>query len=254
MSPQRDRITLETPDNITLQFPLATFGQRAVAYIVDTIIYALIITVLIFISIWLLSNSSVISFLAKLKISTKDVGIILISIIGFLFVTDAYFVLQEFYNKGQTIGKKLMKIRVLRLDGRHITLREALIRGLSRIIIDTFPGSFMVGFVSYFCTANQQRVGDLIADTVVVNEEFHSKIKPHAFLDEIEAKPLVKTSDRDIAIRNLLTIYLLKARKMSLAHRNEYSRLILDKIGLDKRENLTDNENQIYNYLKENYV
>ena len=171
-----------------------------------------------------------------------------------MIATDAYFALQEFFNKGQTIGKRLLKIRVMRIDGRHITIREALIRGLARIFIDNFPGSFMVGFVSYFSTTYQQRLGDLMAGTVVVSEQYYKSSRPTILADNIEIKVSTDNSDYIKAVKQLLTMYLLKAQKLDVHDRYEYSNQILDKLGIDKSANLVDNENLIYKYLKDTNI
>lgn len=74
---------------------------------------------------------------------------------------------------GQTPGKRLLKLRVIREDGRPITLWEAIARNLLRIF-DAAPGFFLpvysVGLIVIFLNNRDQRVGDLFAGTVVVRE------------------------------------------------------------------------------------
>ena len=74
---------------------------------------------------------------------------------------------------GQTPGKRLLKLRVIREDGRPITLWEAIARNLLRIF-DAVPGFvfpvYSVGLISIFMSRRDQRIGDLFAGTVVIRE------------------------------------------------------------------------------------
>jgi hypothetical protein len=71
---------------------------------------------------------------------------------------------------GQTPGKRWLRLRVIREDGRPISFWEAAARNFVRIF-DMFPSSlYSVGLVSIFISSRDQRVGDLVAGTVVVRE------------------------------------------------------------------------------------
>jgi hypothetical protein len=82
-------------------------------------------------------------------------------------------VIFEWLWNGQTPGKRIMKLRVIREDGRPITLWEAVSRNLLRII-DAAPGFvipiYSVGLVSVFLSSRDQRLGDLFTGTVVIRE------------------------------------------------------------------------------------
>jgi uncharacterized RDD family membrane protein YckC len=71
---------------------------------------------------------------------------------------------------GQTFGKRLMNIVVVTTDGGDVGYVEATLRHLLRIV-DNFPFFYIVGFVAIFLTERNQRVGDLVAGTVVVRTE-----------------------------------------------------------------------------------
>jgi uncharacterized RDD family membrane protein YckC len=78
-----------------------------------------------------------------------------------------YFVYME-GTYGQTIGKRLMGIVVVREDGSPLDMRAAAIRNVARIV-DAFPTLYIVGFAAmYLVGEDRQRVGDLVADTMVV--------------------------------------------------------------------------------------
>jgi uncharacterized RDD family membrane protein YckC len=80
-----------------------------------------------------------------------------------------YFALFEAYWRGQTPGKRIMKLRVIKDSGRQITLFEALARNLLRFV-DFLPQLYLVGVITMLCNRKNKRLGDLAAGTLVVHE------------------------------------------------------------------------------------
>ncbi len=80
-----------------------------------------------------------------------------------------YFALFEAFWHGQTPGKHVMKLRVIKDSGRQITLFEALARNLLRFI-DYLPGMYLAGVITMLCNRKNKRLGDLAAGTLVVHE------------------------------------------------------------------------------------
>ncbi|OGG17029.1 hypothetical protein A3D77_03650 [Candidatus Gottesmanbacteria bacterium RIFCSPHIGHO2_02_FULL_39_11] len=68
---------------------------------------------------------------------------------------------------GQTVGKKILGIKVMMVDGRPCTITGALIRNFGRIL-DVILGSYILGIICIILTKRKQRIGDLLAHTVVV--------------------------------------------------------------------------------------
>ena len=85
----------------------------------------------------------------------------------------SYFIFFEWLWDGQTPGKRLIKLRVIRDDGRPITLWEAIARNLLRVF-DAAPGFvipvYSIGLIVIFLSGRDQRVGDIFAGTVVIRE------------------------------------------------------------------------------------
>jgi uncharacterized RDD family membrane protein YckC len=81
----------------------------------------------------------------------------------------AYFVLTETWMKGQTLGKRLLGIRVISEHGGHPGLAAVILRNLM-LIADFFPFGFLFGMVSIFLNRREMRLGDLAAGTMVVME------------------------------------------------------------------------------------
>jgi hypothetical protein len=80
-----------------------------------------------------------------------------------------YFTLFEAYWHGQTPGKRIMRIRVIQQTGRPVSLLESMGRNLLRFV-DWFPGLYVIGVISMFVTRRQQRLGDLVAGTLVIHD------------------------------------------------------------------------------------
>jgi uncharacterized RDD family membrane protein YckC len=160
-----ETLVIETPERVPLHFALASIGNRFIACAIDhTIqIVGLITIVIIFLII-----SDAADLGARLNSAPKWV-IALLVIIQFI-VINGYFAIFEWLWSGQTPGKRWLKLRVIREDGRPISFFEAMIRNLIRVIDFMVPPFYSVGLVSVFSSARDQRVGDLVAGTVVVRE------------------------------------------------------------------------------------
>ena len=82
-----------------------------------------------------------------------------------------YFILFEAIWSGQTPGKRLMKLRVIREDGRPVRFFEVFVRNLLRVFVDFMPlPSYAIGVVSIVFSSQSKRIGDVVAGTVVIKE------------------------------------------------------------------------------------
>jgi hypothetical protein len=80
-----------------------------------------------------------------------------------------YFALFEAFWHGQTPGKRVMKLRVIKDSGRQITFFESLARNLLRFV-DYLPGFYLTGVITMLCNRRNKRLGDFAAGTIVVHE------------------------------------------------------------------------------------
>jgi uncharacterized RDD family membrane protein YckC len=160
-----DTLIIETPERVPLHFALASIGNRFLACAIDHVLQILAI-VLMIIAFTLIANYS--SFGEQISNAPKWVKAVLI-IIVFLIIS-GYFAFFEWIWNGQTPGKRWLKLRVIREDGRPVTFWEAAVRNLLRTF-DMMPAPFYsIGLISVFISSSDQRVGDMIAGTVVVRE------------------------------------------------------------------------------------
>ncbi len=169
-----ETLIIETPERVPLAFALASIGNRFLAVAIDHFIQYFSI----FIIAWLLiSLSGIDIYGAESKASElfqempKWTMAILIVVVFLIFA--GYFIVFEWLWNGQTPGKRFLKLRVIREDGRPITFWEALARNLLRIF-DAVPGFvvpvYSVGLITIFVSRRDQRIGDIFAGTVVVRE------------------------------------------------------------------------------------
>lgn len=163
-------LIIETPERVQLAFALASIGNRFLAALIDHFIQFLLLIFVSSIASFILSGYGVNPLMGmseELPEAAKWVYAILL-IVSFLIFA-GYFVFFEWFWNGQTPGKRWLKLRVIREDGRPITFWEAMTRNLIRIF-DMVPGLYSIGLITVFLSNRDQRVGDMFAGTVVVRE------------------------------------------------------------------------------------
>jgi uncharacterized RDD family membrane protein YckC len=168
-----ETLIIETPERVPLAFALASIGNRFLAVLIDHFIQYMTILIVgwAFLS-WSGLGETDTAAADELFAQMSKWTIALMIIILFL-IFSGYFILFEWLWNGQTPGKRLMKLRVIREDGRPITLWEAISRNLLRIF-DAIPGFFIpvysLGLISIFLSSRDQRFGDMFSGTVVIRE------------------------------------------------------------------------------------
>ena len=156
-----EKLTIETPEQISLEFPLASAGSRFLALAIDTLLQIAGFAVLGLLALG--------ASLLQIDLQSVSWAFAVLLVLGFVLYYGYYALFEALWN-GQTPGKRAFHLRVITTAGRPITAFEALLRNLLRIV-DQFPGIYTVGLISIFVTERNQRLGDLAADTVVVHEQ-----------------------------------------------------------------------------------
>ena len=160
-----DTLVIETPERVPLHFALASIGNRFLACAVDHSIQAFTLGLIALASYVIADFSAV-----QNVIQSAPKWVYAVMIILLFLVLSGYFAFFEWLWSGQTPGKRWLKLRVIREDGRPITFWEASVRNLLRSL-DMMPAPFYsIGLISVFSTNRDQRVGDMVAGTVVVRE------------------------------------------------------------------------------------
>jgi uncharacterized RDD family membrane protein YckC len=160
--PAPEQLTIDTPEQIALEFPLASAGSRFLAIAIDTMIQlgGLLVLALIGFSAVVVREAGF-----RTLATWMAAGLVLLAFLVYY----GYFAAFEAMWGGQTPGKRAIGLRVIAVSGQPITTIDAILRNLLRIV-DQLPGIYAVGVLSIFFTSRNQRLGDLVAGTVVVHE------------------------------------------------------------------------------------
>lgn len=143
-----------TPENVHVEYEIAGFGSRFSAFFIDYFIQNMLATFLsIVFSSMMLFNGYITSYFQAMII-----------IIYFL-LSFGYFVFFEYKTNGQTPGKKIMKLRVIKKTGEPVGIKECLLRNVLRILDMLIIGGFFILF-----TKNYTRIGDIASNTIVIKE------------------------------------------------------------------------------------
>ncbi|HEY7676714.1 MAG TPA: RDD family protein [Candidatus Methylomirabilis sp.] len=167
-----DRMAVRTPEHVELQFPLAGAGNRFLAVLVDLLFQGLLLLG-IFVALGVVFWAARRLLGGATEAALQRAGLwILGGILLLLFLVQwGYFTLFEAMWAGQTPGKRMLKIRVVREDGRPIGFSEAAIRNLLRVVLDAQPfNMYAVAFVTGMLNPRFKRLGDYAAGTLVIRE------------------------------------------------------------------------------------
>jgi uncharacterized RDD family membrane protein YckC len=162
MDQSSDQLSIETPELVSIDMPLAGIGSRFIAVLVDTLLWLVCLLVLGLV-FWAVQPA--VEAFSQLS-SQWQVAIW--TFVVFL-LNWGYFTLFEAFWNGRTPGKRMAGIRVIQRSGRPIGFVESLARNLVRYV-DQIPFFYAVGVIVMFITRQHQRLGDLAAGTLVVRD------------------------------------------------------------------------------------
>jgi len=169
--PHPDQHTIETPEQMSLDLPMAGIGSRFLAIAVDTLIQ-IGIGLVALIVVGLLGVTGALS-----GIQQGSVWLVAGLVLVIFLLMYGYFAIFEIIWNGQTPGKRIAGIRVVKDSGRPLTAAETIGRNLFRIV-DNLPGFYAVGVLVALLNAKNKRIGDFIAGSIVVREASLSELKP----------------------------------------------------------------------------
>jgi uncharacterized RDD family membrane protein YckC len=157
-----NQVKVQTPESVELEFTLAGIGNRTLALLIDYTIWSAVL--LTFLIVWAIVSVQLSSYInsRNLELWVTAIGML----VGFTLYV-GYFVFFETLWRGQTIGKRYAKIRVIRDDGQPAGLSQAILRALLRPIDDVL----LLGVFCIILGKREKRLGDWAAGTIVVQNE-----------------------------------------------------------------------------------
>ncbi len=194
-------LNILTAQNVSIKFRPASVGDRIIATILDGVFAVLYATLVVMLAVSNLAGM-------RKNLLGEEEWIFVTVIILLLLPIVFYHLLSEYFLRGQSFGKKIMKLRVVKLDGTEPGIGEYLLRWLLRLVdFQLFSG--LVAVIAVVATENNQRVGDLAAGTTVIKEE---EFVPLEELRPVEVSPnhkvtfpqAEKLTDKDIRTLKLV--------------------------------------------------
>lgn len=159
-------LEIQTPEGVHFQIPIASPFSRCLALAIDLAVILAISMILYQVINLIASFGAAIPFLGSM---IADMGSGVMIVVQFA-VTTFYGMVLEWLWSGQTVGKRLFKLRVIDERGLGLSLKQVIIRNLFRML-DILPSTFyFIGSISCLVTKRCQRIGDIAAGTLVVRE------------------------------------------------------------------------------------
>jgi uncharacterized RDD family membrane protein YckC len=221
-----EEYTIDTPENVTFGYEVAGIGSRFIGALLDStllVVARVVVNLLLLLILDLLGTRPGAALSSGNGESVSWLGGLIIAAYALLNfgLLWGYFIVFELLWNGQTPGKRLAGIRVVRTDGNPAGLIEIVVRNLVRIV-DFLPAGYGIGLIAMFCNRQARRLGDFAAGTLVIKER-----KDIALATLGPAGPVVAPDPEDAARVDALLLQYPAIRRLSAA---DYD-LIQDALG-----------------------
>jgi uncharacterized RDD family membrane protein YckC len=228
MNSSADNLTIETPEQTSLDFPLAGVGSRFIAMVADTAIQ-LLAAFIIFL-IFLLADLTLPAIHWFSALSAQWTTALLI--LAIFVLNSAYFAFFEAIWNGQTPGKRFFQIRVIKDDGRPISAFDSIARNLLRIADELpVPPLYIAGVISILVSKQNRRLGDYVAGTVVIHEKTIQEARPFLEIKSQAGEPAYDTARITLDELHVIETFLNRRDSFEPALRTAMAAKISKRIG-----------------------
>ncbi|MDB4942570.1 MAG: hypothetical protein JWP97_2104 [Labilithrix sp.] len=220
-------VAIETPEHTVFAYRIAGPARRGVALLLDTLVcYGAVLLLALVVYLAFMTGRSLETLSSEAKAGQ---GLVLLALFA---VEWLYFFLFEGLT-GRSLGKRALGLRVVTTKGRPIGWRAAALRNLLRAA-DRLPLGYVVGFASMTMTSRFQRLGDLVAGTMVVVPEVSRRaatieLEPPAAPRELASLPEHVTLDADE--REAIELFLRRRPSLGRAREHELADMIAGPVG-----------------------
>jgi uncharacterized RDD family membrane protein YckC len=208
--PLSDRLRIDTPEQVALEFATAGLGSRFLAMAVDTLLQVALGGVALVVLLVLATPAGLFAWANSVRSVVPAIAVLVLFALNW-----GYFAAFEIWWQGQTPGKRLARIRVIKDSGRALDLSSAIIRNLLRAV-DGLPAMYGVGVVCMLINRDSRRLGDLAAGTLVVHEATTRTVA--AWMSEPPAAPVPAPTlgGARLSVAELTVIETFLARRLDL--------------------------------------
>lgn len=215
-------ISIQTTQNVTIDYELAGVWERMLAYLLDTVIIG-VYTALVRLLLLALSFMTHDSLFEMSDTSLIFLIIFVLPVyIGYHFISESMF-------GGQSIGKKALGIKVVKNDGQQMDMSDYAMRWMFRVIDITFSAG-AIAVISIMSGTRNQRIGDLAGDTSVI------KLNPKNKLSVKDILAIKSTSTHEATYEGVVNfteddmLLLKNTLERAKSHPNDHYRLLLKEL------------------------
>jgi uncharacterized RDD family membrane protein YckC len=201
-------IEIRTTQNVDIEYELASLRDRGLALFLDFMILALFFFLLLMMFIGIFLDSA-----------TRSTLFYFLLVIVPLFAFIGYMVFFEAYNSGQTLGKKIMAIKVIRIDGQEPVMSDYFLRAIFHLV-ETLLCTGILGAIVISSNSHRQRIGDLTAGTTVirVRNNFRTRLDEILRINSLENYTPVYPQVKLLAEKDMLLIKQALSRSRSIGN------------------------------------
>lgn len=222
-------LTITTPEHVPIRLEPAGAGSRFLAILIDAVITAAIASAI---------------FVILSTFLPRGVAAAIFVTVNF-FLTWAWHLWFETRKQGRTPGKRMLKIRVIDARGLPISLHQSLVRNITRTL-DFIPMFYGVGAIAMMSSKSRRRLGDIIADTLVVRDAqplaYRGQLASERRHNSLRTPRVLRLARHRISLeeREFLLTLCMRADRMSAEARydlmEEVAQVYREKLGIEEEQ------------------